>query len=170
MKIQWRPTKQLLGGQSCVEHITTRELSIFGRYGEIWSSGATTYKAVIFSHRIVRRFLSKEKWATDLHDEILIRFEAQELRIWTQRLRVPAKATTQAKIANQTRIFESIKSNIGAGNVKILSSEALIQSQIGNESTLIPPTGHSVDLPPGSENPDEPIKGQTKDADSGGGI
>ena len=153
MKNQWQPSTHLLGGSPCAEHVTTKELSLFGRFGEIWSYDASTFKAVIYSHRIVRRLLPKEKWAIYPLDEIVISFAAPDLPIWTKRLQVPAKPSTQAVIANQTRFITPAKSNAGAPNGNILGLEPQVQAQKAEGGLPIPPALENANLPSGTQNP-----------------
>lgn len=147
MKIFWRPSKQLLGGYSCVEHVETKELSLFGKYGEIFQHDSYTFKVIIYSNRIAKRYLPKDRWPMQPGDETLISFPAKDLGTWVRRLGVPIKPTTQATFANLT------KANIEDSGDDILSLEAQDRSKTVDD-TNPEPLQKSIKFGPGNENPD----------------
>ena len=89
----WKISKRKLGGYPCIEHRRLMaswpfapepaELTLAGRYGEIWQYSATHFRAV------VRR----------RDYEQLVTFPAQELRKWIKRLQVPLDAALQVGLA-----------------------------------------------------------------------
>ena len=129
MKKQWSPSKQLFLGLPCIEHVVTKELALVGRYGEVWISGKAKCAATIYSHRIARRYLQKDQWPIDPHDETMIVFQAQDLAAWVKRLVMPKKPESQAEIANAGRETAPTRSNLRASNGNFFSSEAKNQSQ-----------------------------------------
>jgi hypothetical protein len=155
MKNMWAPTKYLLGGYRCTEHAATKELSLIGRYGEIWAYDAFTFKAIVYSHRIAKKFLSKELWPVQLGDEILFSFQIADLPVWIKRLHVPSKSSTQANIADQSRFNALAKSNTLAANVVILSLAPQIHAQMIEPIPTKPSNVNRANLPAGTENLDD---------------
>lgn len=115
MSIDWKRTKTMLADFSCIQNVHTKELSIFGKYGEIWARGSSVFGALIRSPRIAKRYLPKEKWPVQVGDEIQISFNASELALWVERLLVPTKSTSQAKLANhqQSSHFRTLEDQRG---------------------------------------------------------
>lgn len=148
----WKPSKRLLGKFPCIEHTITGELSLTGKYGEIWLHDESTYKAIIFSHRITRRFLPKDKWAIGPIDEILIKFGAQDLSIWVERLRIPSKSSTQAAIANRAQFMGTARSNIKDSDAHILSLEPDGRARRGIADQSIAPDEKNANLPIQTKN------------------
>jgi hypothetical protein len=169
MKTLWQPAKRLFAGLRCIEHQLTKELCLVGKYGEIWIHNESTFKAVIYSHRIIKRFLPRERWSVDALDEVIIDFESQELNTWVDRLLVPAKPYTQAEIANRTKKVEFAKSNMVAASSEILSLGIQNQSQNHGSNDSLPPTDERFDLIPGTKNPNDSAVGASAAAFGDGG-
>lgn len=161
MKSFWQASKQLLGGYPCVEHVVTKELSIIGRYGEIWQHDKLTFKAIIYSHRISKRYLPQEEWPIHAEDETLILFSAKELVTWVKRLGIPAKPKTQAGFAN------AFKPDTEVANLEILISEGKDQSKMVRDTKAIP-LKSPINVDPGNENPDEAYTNDKKLGKPGG--
>jgi hypothetical protein len=133
VNFEWRPSKQKINGFACIEHKVNGELALSGLYGEIWQYSATELRAVIYSHRISKKYLPKNKWPINPQDETLIRFSPDDLILWVDRLRVPAKANTQADIANGRTFGAVAKSNIGELIADIPSSKGKTATEIKEE-------------------------------------
>ena len=114
MKSFWQASKQLLGGYPCVEHVVTKELSIIGRYGEIWQHDKLTFKAIIYSHRISKRYLPQEEWPIHAEDETLILFSAKELVTATTEARRVSSDQAASGTANRSVFLESEASMLSA--------------------------------------------------------
>lgn len=155
MRPNWQPSNQKLGGHSCIElpnnNSSDVECSIFGEYGEIWQASSEEYKVVIRSTRIARRYLDEKQWPREAGDEVVIRIPASELSDWVERLRVPAKASSQAKLANQIQKTVGIRSNIDDLGAPIQSSQPCIELSLGIRP-LTPSAGFDTKQPPGSDN------------------
>lgn len=152
MRKEWQPSKNLLGGYRCVEHLKTTELSLIGRYGEIWSCNSDWYRAIILSPRIAKRFLQRDQWPVEPGDEIQIKFPAEDLPVWINRLQVPSKPSTQGALANQRRNFVLAKSNTLNPKGDILSLEGQIHAENAEGIQTIAPVENHTDLASGTKN------------------
>lgn len=75
------------------------EVTLSGRYGDIWQYSPTHCRAVIVSNRIAKRYLPKERHPVDAGDECLVTFPNEELGLWVKRLRVPKERPAQLRYA-----------------------------------------------------------------------
>ncbi len=109
MSKTWTLSKQKICGFSCLEHYKTKQLTLFGKYGELWPNDSHEFRAIIYSPRIARKYLSSGE---SIQGDTLIRFKYCDFEEWTARLLVPKKASTQLLLANE------IKSKDDADEVK----------------------------------------------------
>ena len=99
MKHFWVPSKKTINGHHCIEHTVNRQIMLIGKYGEIWQVDKSEYRAIVYSHRIARRYLPESDWPRSAEDEVLVRFFRGDLHNWIRRLLVPKKSTSQLKLA-----------------------------------------------------------------------
>ena len=152
---EWIVSESLLGGHRCVQSKHSGELSLIGLYGEIWLKAEGRYGAVIFSHRVAKRYLPKRSRPIGLEDEVQVQFPVSDLNLWAERLRVPVKPSTQAGLANRRRQRAATRSNKTQLQGQILSSaprEALESRPVGAQGQG---PGLRVELDPGTENSDQ---------------
>jgi hypothetical protein len=146
MRTEWKASKFKMGSLACIENLINGELALSGRYGEIWQYSSSEFRAVIYSHRISKRYLPRHRWPIKPQDETLIRFSTPDLILWVERLRVPAKASTQAEISNQRSLGLVPNSIVKEVKVNIESSESVT----GGEARGLAPTPSTTGLRIGS--------------------
>ena len=87
MKNYWKipDEPEFIGKHKALKHKKTRELCLFGKYGEIWMAGVDKIGVLIKSSRVASRYLGK---SGVLGDEFVIKLPLKELDKWIKILKV----------------------------------------------------------------------------------
>ena len=94
--MSWRVAEEKIGKWCAIKHSRSGELCLAGRYGEIWISSPTTYKAVITNARVANKHFGT---ALKQGEEMLHEFPITELSRWVKLLKIARQRVTMIKLA-----------------------------------------------------------------------
>ena len=98
MKKMWIiPTiPEKIGSHKALKHKVTKELGLFGKYGEIWLAGVDKIGVMVTSSRLAKKELSQ---SGIFGDQFVIKTNLTNLNKWVKIIKVPKSLAKQLKLA-----------------------------------------------------------------------
>lgn len=90
-----------IGKYGAVKNRISGELTLFGKFGEIWLWNDKIICVLIRSVRVAKKHLPEAHWPVMPGDEVLIRVPIEELDNWVKHLRVKRNRNSMVRIANE---------------------------------------------------------------------
>lgn len=98
----WIVSNSKIADKIALQHSITKELCLFGKFGEIWPNG-DSYKALVKGNlkSKISRFLELTAEVGTYECELLVNFTNKQLPFIVSMLKVPRSANAQLEIANE---------------------------------------------------------------------
>ncbi len=105
MRKDWTDkTEEMINGIPAIKNKVTKELTLAGKYGEIWYYRPGEYAAIVTSVVVanrLRKALGYSKQKFEVGDEILLHFKAEHFDFIVKKLKIPKKSRLkQVNFAN----------------------------------------------------------------------